>query len=417
MRILSLHFSSFSTILLLCLSASNAQRWAGPKTSATRPLHTVSSASRSAFATSSRSNSMVSSFLLFPSLTDEDIELHEARIAMPTQQTDNQRINANTENFGSDQSTAQGDSQGSSNNLAIIVGASSAGFVALVALGFLVHRSQAENITVKQFVSRLGTALPGKREPSAAPTPVLVESDSIEEYQKTMMSPNESLAIAMEKNPFEEWEKKYAGLRQHFFDVTVSSEIDSESSVESSVSSSSSNNDNSNRINIDLRDKHTTWYGSFDSEGSKDPLSRAKSLPTNFDDTTSSAHLSNFQIQKVDSDRKPSQNIEEAAQGSLHNIAENDTMSIGSRSSWINYPLRKLLRFPRHLSSSTVLLPSTSQITVVSTLSPALLRPARPVTPFDLPPDTFIPMQNCPFRLVSREEILQDPIRRLGQDS
>ncbi|KAG2222404.1 hypothetical protein INT45_006926 [Circinella minor] len=43
-----------------------------------------------------------------------------------------------------------------------------------------------------------------------------------------------------------------------------------------------------------------------------------------------------------------------------------------------------------------------------------LLRQHYFVTPFDLPPSRFLPLQNCPFQLVTRQSILDDPEKRQG---
>ena len=43
-----------------------------------------------------------------------------------------------------------------------------------------------------------------------------------------------------------------------------------------------------------------------------------------------------------------------------------------------------------------------------------LLRHHYFVTPFDLPPSSFLPLQNCPFQLVTRQSILDDPEKRQG---
>lgn len=38
----------------------------------------------------------------------------------------------------------------------------------------------------------------------------------------------------------------------------------------------------------------------------------------------------------------------------------------------------------------------------------------KPLTPFDLPPTAYLPLQNTPFRLVSRQSVMDDPVLRHG---
>lgn len=417
MRIHSLFPLPCTIILLSWLLTSRAARLGGPNERKSSISYSVSFTSIFPASTSLADGSIASPFILFPGLSGEDIELHEARIAVPTEQaTSNAPVDANTENFDNNDNTAsQGNTSTSSNNLAIIVGASSAGLVALIALGFLVHRSQAaEGIAVKQFVSRLGTTLPRKQGP-ASPL-ILVMSESTDGYDRTVMDLEGSLPVATEKGPFQEGDKSYADIRRPFINLTAWPEVDSSSSTDS-VSSSDSNGNSDKQATSMSQGKRKTWCGYFGNEETKMFPTRRQSLPLSFDDDPSWLNrLSDYQMQKNDKESNLLLDAVKVPHESIQILDDNETISVGSRSSFLNYPLRKLLRFPRHYSSSALPLPSSSRMAVVSTPSPALLRPARPVTPFDLPPDTFIPMQNCPFRLVSREEILQDPVRRLGQD-
>ncbi|KAI7886897.1 hypothetical protein K492DRAFT_233102 [Lichtheimia hyalospora FSU 10163] len=100
----------------------------------------------------------------------------------------------------------------------------------------------------------------------------------------------------------------------------------------------------------------------------------------------------------------------------------------------LSYPLKKLLHYPRcHMTQPPPSVSSPAPTTNSSTSEPyhldrlfsltpeqqqqqqrTRMNAAGMVTPFDLPPTEFLPLQNCPFPLVSRQSVMIDPSKRQG---
>lgn len=98
----------------------------------------------------------------------------------------------------------------------------------------------------------------------------------------------------------------------------------------------------------------------------------------------------------------------------------------------LSYPLKKLLHYPRcHMPQPLPPVASPAPTTDTNgseqqyhldrlfTLTPEQQQRTRMnqtgmVTPFDLPPTEFLPLQNCPFPLVSRQSVMIDPSKRQG---
>ena len=86
----------------------------------------------------------------------------------------------------------------------------------------------------------------------------------------------------------------------------------------------------------------------------------------------------------------------------------------------VSYDLDKLF-YPSETKRNSSSSSSASVATIMSEDCPPeqhqlirLIRQHYHVTPFDLPPSRFLPLQNCPFQLVTRQSILDDPEKRQG---
>lgn len=127
-----------------------------------------------------------------------------------------------------------------------------------------------------------------------------------------------------------------------------------------------------------------------------------------------------------------------ASPSSLELTHTRHTSTLSTSPTTLSYPLKKLLHYPRcHVPQIPP--PVASPASTTAEVNPGdqqqqdhfnrsftvsseqqqqeqqtRMNPTGMVTPFDLPPTEFLPLQNCPFPLVSRQSVMIDPSKRQG---
>ncbi|KAI8146333.1 hypothetical protein BJV82DRAFT_601406 [Fennellomyces sp. T-0311] len=343
--------------------------------------------------TSSYNQSIIpisSNFLVMPTdgLSADD-EVRAARVAEthhPTTIDDDHR----EPKFPDDEITNKEESQEqqlNKNIIAGIVGASGAGLVAIVAVGIFVWHSQ----------KRSSTKDVGYNEPKS---PIL-------------FPPTTEPAIANSSSYFDEWDQRQQEIRQS---------VDKFPSSTYSAIYRATTNDSGDRsrVNGPSHLREVTWSsdtGSSESMSIRDLSSFAENSTINNEPT------------------RPPASFQSVTQSDYaHSVASSERIRILDKDERHTLSLvnRKLLHYPAVSRLNTA---SSSKKTTDDNASecslqrlfqlpdtelsneeqpPMLPTSHRFTSPFDLPASKFIPLANCPYTLVTRQSILDDPQKRQG---